>query len=763
MFMLRKLFTPLSSIVVAAALVISGLALVQIQPAPVSAASCAEDTANLLKNGTMAGRITSNAYGIVAKGWKAFVVGANKPIFENALNEGYDPNGSQYIWRDLNTWDAGIYQTVSTLTPGQNYHFWMVWGQALHDIAGNNARATLMNRQLGVDVTGGTDPTSPNVVWTVPYYGESGFNRPEWNLNFLAAGTTATFFLRAQNGHTDGRNKVFFDTACLRAVNGTPTSTPWSSTPTATRTFTPSPTPSRTPTQTPILGTKIDDTDPGITYSGAWTQGADARAWNGTYHVARGAKGAAVSASYTFTGTQVTVWYVGYKNRGKAKVFIDGIKVGVIDQYRSAGIFNLSQSFFNLSPGSHALTMRNAGAKNSSANDSTILLDAIEVPNSFASNPYKAAGLRVTKTPSPTPTPTDTRVPPRWIPIELAAPAAPTPDDPSVIWDARLPDLNVYLEPAAVSPGTLYWKLIRADYNDPFQHGGDFGGDHNMYYVVTNESGLRIANQKVWQSWPDDKTSALTNANGIADIAIWANYWPQNGPGPYNGYVDGLPSDVVRGMGLPGNNHVSFILYFQKTVKIANGATPTATPTSSATASPTQTFTPTRTSTPTRTFTPTFTRTATSIVPASMTPTATASASPSPTVPLPGGKIDDADPVIAYTAGWNMGSDSQAFNATYHFGRGVKGAPVKAGFRFTGTQIRIWYIGYTDRGKAVVKIDGVKVGVINQFTPAVTFDLSQTFSGLSPGPHKLNILNKGNKSASATDSIIVVDALEVIP
>ncbi len=142
---------PLLSVLILSALVFGTLSVTPLEPARVSAASCAESASNLLLNGTMAGG-NAQALGVIAKKWKPFVVGATTPVFENALNEGYDPNGSQYIWRDLNKWDAGIYQTVATLTPGQNYHFWIVWGQALHDIAGNNARATMMNRQIGVDL-----------------------------------------------------------------------------------------------------------------------------------------------------------------------------------------------------------------------------------------------------------------------------------------------------------------------------------------------------------------------------------------------------------------------------------------------------------------------------------------------------------------------------------------------------------------------------------------------------------------------------------
>ncbi len=704
----------------------------------VSAGSCAEDAANLLQNGTMAGN-PPDTVGVVANKWTSFVVGSKQPKFEIASNEGYDPNGSQYIWRDLDAWDAGIYQKVTTLNAGQTYHFWIVWAQALHDLNGSNDRATMLNRQIGVDPTGGTDPTSPNVQWSVPYYGTSGFNRPEWNLYFTASGSTATFFLRAQNKHLDGRNKVFFDTACLYpAGGGTPTSTPWS--PTAAP-GSPTPTATLTATPTHVSGTLIEDTDANIAYNSKWVQGSDTRATNGTYHYARGAKGSRAVMTYSFTGNEITVWYIGYKNRGRAKVLIDGKKAGVIDQYTPAVTFNLSQTFGNLTPGAHTLKIRNAGGKNPSATDSYIVIDALEVPNAQASlSNFKFVADRPTKTPTPRSTP----VPPRLIPFNLAAPQAPTPDDPSVIWDPRLAGLNVYLETATPAPGTLYWKLIRADYHDPFQHGGDFGGDHNMYYVITNENAARVPNQKVWQSWPDDATYAFTNADGIADIAMWANYFPENGPGPYNGYVDGLPSDVVRGMGLPANNHVSFILYFQKTVKGQNGAptnTPTSTPTLAAPATATMTRTPTRTPT--------------NVPNASPTPTATATI-----VPPAGTMVDDTDSAIQYAGAWTQGSDSRAMNGTYHYARGAKGAAVTLTYNFSGSEITVWYIGYKNRGKAKVMVDGKRVGTIDQYTAGVTFNLSKTFANFAPGAHTLKIKNGGKKNLNATDSYIVLDALE---
>lgn len=727
--------------IILTALGLSTFSALLLSPARVTAASCAEEGGNLLQNGTMAGDPVDTP-GVVANNWTPFVNHANELNYEIASNEGYDPNGSQYIWSDYGTWDAGIYQKVNNLVPGQTYHFWMVWGQSLHDIAGNNARSTLINRQIGVDLRGKSNPNAARIRWSVPYFGGGGFNRPEWHLVFTARKSTATFYVRAQNGHTDGRNKVFFDTACLYPAGGMQTSTPW-----ATPRFSPTPSNTPLPTATPIPNA-IQDTDPNIVYNVPWQSVNDSLANNGTYHTARGQFRKGVSARYNFVGTKIKLYYVANSNHGKAKVFIDGVAVGVIDQYAPNITYALEQTFENLAPGAHTLKIKNAGGKNSSASDSYITLDALEFESGATTYLGRNIAQRVTPTPQrarskKTPTPA-----PRLIPFAKANPAADPPDDPTVIWDARLPELNVYLEPANVPPGALYWKLIRADYHDPFQHGGDFGGDHNMFYVITDQDGNRIVNQKVWQSWPDDATSAFTDARGIGDIAMWANYWPQNGPGPYNGYVDGLPSDVVRGMGLPGNNHVSFVLYFQKTVKGDS-------------ASPTNTLTPTATATATATE-----------VPLSATPTATVIATstppaPSPTtapsrtpLPPPAGFVDDTNENIVYRGAWGLALDGAARESTYHYGAGVRGKPVVIRYNFTGTEITIHYIADQYQGRMRVVVDGKRRGVIDQYTPDARYGLSYTIRNLAPGAHRLKLKNAGAKNPAALDTFIVLDGLE---
>ncbi len=127
-------------------------------------------------------------------------------------------------------------------------------------------------------------------------------------------------------------------------------------------------------------------------------------------------------------------------------------------------------------------------------------------------------------------------------------------------WDPRLDAVNVRVEPAKFARGQSRWQLIRAEYQSP----EEAGGKHQIVFIVLDESNLLLANQRVWQSWTEDQSDALTDAKGVATIPIWASYSPENENGPYSAWVDGLPSDRVVGIGLPLKRRVSFILTWKK-------------------------------------------------------------------------------------------------------------------------------------------------------------------------------------------------------
>ncbi len=207
--------------------------------------NCGLHPSNLFRNGSMApGHDTP--YGTVALEWTPFVI-RGSPRFEWVDNEKWDANGAQYFWSDSVPFDAGIYQTVWGLQPNVYYRFRIGYSHARLD-PGNtkNEVHPSMGRQVGVDPFGGTDPTSPNVIWGPALFNSTaGMNPPELTMTFAARADKATMFFRGIFTGASGRAKVWFDVACMEAVPDMPTATA------VPPTLTPSPAapPTRTPTR----------------------------------------------------------------------------------------------------------------------------------------------------------------------------------------------------------------------------------------------------------------------------------------------------------------------------------------------------------------------------------------------------------------------------------------------------------------------------------------------------------------------------------
>ncbi len=137
-------------------------------------------------------------------------------------------------------------------------------------------------------------------------------------------------------------------------------------------------------------------------------------------------------------------------------------------------------------------------------------------------------------------------------------------------WDPRLNAQLVTLEAATAAAGQPYWKLIRAKFLPEGNGPEDAQGRVNIYYTVLNENGQPIVGQRVWFAWPGDRASKLTGDGGTTDFNMTTDSTsdPAAGrPGPHSGYVDGLPSDKVNGMGLPLHRHVCYELTWRKTIQ----------------------------------------------------------------------------------------------------------------------------------------------------------------------------------------------------
>lgn len=154
---------------------------------------------------------------------------------------------------------------------------------------------------------------------------------------------------------------------------------------------------------------------------------------------------------------------------------------------------------------------------------------------------------------------------PSSAPIARPAPPRP-PRSPGVAspLDPRLAALNIRVEYAQIKPGEAYWRLVRAEYQDPTQS----SGNHHMLYSLLDDKGKPVLVQRVFQGFMDIQADSFTDAFGRAKIPMWENFNPELGEtGPYSAWVAGLPSDKVMGLGMPNGMSVNFVLTWQKSVR----------------------------------------------------------------------------------------------------------------------------------------------------------------------------------------------------
>jgi len=152
---------------------------------------------------------------------------------------------------------------------------------------------------------------------------------------------------------------------------------------------------------------------------------------------------------------------------------------------------------------------------------------------------------------------------------------------PPDIWDPDMDTLGVTLEPAAVSVGQRYWRLVEGWADDPVEGGEKI----NIFFKTKDLGGSFIGGVWVRTEWNGGYSDIQTKADpDWGDYPMSGGNWcPATPPGPYSTKVLGRnqsspdPSDRVVGMGLPCNNHWSFRLIFEETIATVPDDTPTPT------------------------------------------------------------------------------------------------------------------------------------------------------------------------------------------
>lgn len=199
-------------------------------------------------------------------GWNAFVLAGDLSYSQDVDTFWGAP--SLRMWSNGGTFKAGIYTQVA-VTPGAGYRASISWGAP-------NAPDTF-GRQLGLDPTGGTDPTASTVVWGPTHWGPGRIlnytngQGPNIDVKARAQRDTMTVFFLADHNRSTGDNLIFVDAIALYPDESAPQLPPPTPTPapvvaaslptplpptatplpTATPTVTPTPTETSTPTATP--------------------------------------------------------------------------------------------------------------------------------------------------------------------------------------------------------------------------------------------------------------------------------------------------------------------------------------------------------------------------------------------------------------------------------------------------------------------------------------------------------------------------------
>lgn len=129
---------------------------------------------------------------------------------------------------------GGLYQQVQ-VTPGANYYaniVWLVFDSLAND-AGINSLVGGIGRRIGVDPTGGTDPTSSNVVWSTDNWRNDCKICNIEHVTVTAQANTITVFLRlddtwklkaAEKGYPvpPSKDQFWIDDIGLKPVGGDP-------------------------------------------------------------------------------------------------------------------------------------------------------------------------------------------------------------------------------------------------------------------------------------------------------------------------------------------------------------------------------------------------------------------------------------------------------------------------------------------------------------------------------------------------------------
>ncbi|NWF68759.1 MAG: LysM peptidoglycan-binding domain-containing protein [Chloroflexi bacterium] len=161
-------------------------------------------------------------------------------------------SNAQQMFSFYTTHTGGVYQRVTGITSGTQLRFTLfayIWSSAQNDINRSEDDGDIVAR-VGIDPTGGTDPTSASIVWSPNVERYDAYN--EYSVTATAAGSAVTVYFESTVGRPV-QNYLYLDDASLVAVGAAAPTATNTTPPTVAITNTPRP-----PTATVVRSTPSD-------------------------------------------------------------------------------------------------------------------------------------------------------------------------------------------------------------------------------------------------------------------------------------------------------------------------------------------------------------------------------------------------------------------------------------------------------------------------------------------------------------------------
>ncbi len=129
-------------------------------------------------------------------------------------------DNSQKYFTFYSTHEAGLYQVVSGVKPGDRLRFGAYmegWSNGANDPFHSDL-GQRMNFQVGIDPTGGNDPWSSNIVWSAP--AESFDKFTQFTVDAVAKNNIVSVWTRSRPNMALEHVDVYVDEASLNVVTG---------------------------------------------------------------------------------------------------------------------------------------------------------------------------------------------------------------------------------------------------------------------------------------------------------------------------------------------------------------------------------------------------------------------------------------------------------------------------------------------------------------------------------------------------------------